>query len=400
MITVEQAEQIILDNKSDLGAEITMFDTSAGRVLAETIRADRDLPPYNRVMVDGIAINYSAFEQGIRTYKIKAVQAAGEQPVEVDNIDECVEIMTGAALPASLDTVIRYEDITITDGNATINITAIEQGQSIHLKGADKKQGDVLAVPGQLITPAVLSLITSVGEAEVRVKKVPRIVVISTGDEVIEVHKRPTPYQIRRSNNYTAQAILKSLGYEASVLHLPDDPEVISNQLSQCFQYYDAIVLAGGVSAGKFDHLPKVLNELGVEQLFHKVAQRPGKPLWFGKHSNGVPVFAFPGNPVAVYMCMHRYFMPWLYATLDQPQPAPVYAMLNNDLEFKPELKYFLQVKLLVNEQAQLVAEPIAGNGSGDFANLADANAFMELPADRSLFNKGEVYRVHLINPL
>ncbi|MCD8740133.1 molybdopterin molybdotransferase MoeA [Mucilaginibacter roseus] len=400
MITVEQAEQIILDNKSDLGAEITLFDTSAGRVLAETIRADRDLPPYNRVMVDGIAIKYSAFERGIRIFKIKAVQAAGVEPVEVDGDEECIEIMTGAAIPESVDTVIRYEDITIGEGEAIINLATIEKGQGLHLKGADKTQGDVLAVPGQLITPAVLSLIASVGEAEVRVKKVPRIVVISTGDEVIEVHKRPTPFQIRRSNNYTAQAILKTLGYEASVLHLPDDPEVMRNQLSQCFQYYDAIILAGGVSAGKFDFLPQVLNELGVEQLFHKVAQRPGKPFWFGKHGNGVPVFAFPGNPVAVYMCLHRYFIPWLYATLGQQQPAPVYAMLNNDLEFKPELKYFLQVKLLVNEQAKLIAEPIVGNGSGDFANLADANAFMELPAEKSVFKKGEVYRVHLINPL
>jgi molybdopterin molybdotransferase len=398
MITVEEAEQIILDNKGDYGAEIILFDQAVGRVLAENIKADRDLPPYNRVTMDGIAINYEAIEKGITTFTIKATQAAGDTPTDITSPDECIEIMTGAALPASTDTIIRYEDITIENGKATLNVTGITKGQNLHLKGRDRKQGDIIAVPGQLITPAVISLLTSVGEYEIRAKKRPRVVIISSGDELVDVDVIPTPYQVRRSNNYTAQAILKTHNIDADVLHIPDEPVAMRQKIEHCLQFYDVILLSGGVSAGKFDHLPKVLEELQVQKLFHKVAQRPGKPFWFGKHENGVTVFAFPGNPVAVFMCIHRYFLPWLNASLGLIEQPPIYAILFNDLVFEPKLKYFLQVKLQMNTQAQLVAIPLAGNGSGDFANLADADGFMELPAEKNEFKIGEVYKVFLLN--
>ncbi|GAA4314901.1 molybdopterin molybdotransferase MoeA [Mucilaginibacter gynuensis] len=400
MITVAEAEEIIQDNKGDFGKEIVLFNQAAGRILAETIKTDRDLPPYNRITVDGIAVSYQAFASGIRSFRIKATQAAGDEPVDTEAPDECIEVMTGAALPATLDTVIRYEDIEIKDGIATILTDNITQGESIHYKGADRKEGDVVAIPGQVISPAVISLITSVGETEVRVKKTPRVVVISSGDELVPVDKTPTEYQVRQSNSFTVQAALKLQGVNADVLHVPDDVEKITGHLQQCLHAYDAIILTGGISMGKFDYIPQVLKNLEVEQLFHKVQQRPGKPFWFGRHEGGSFVFAFPGNPVAVFLCMQRYFLPWLHTSMDMPEKPPVYAMLDNDLEFKPDLQYFLQVKLLVNEQAQVTAIPLNGNGSGDFSNLADADAFMELPAEKTLFKKGEVYRVYLISSI
>lgn len=394
MITVEEAEQIIHENKADLGNEIVLFTEATGRVLAENIKADRDMPPFNRIAMDGIAVKYEAIEKGHTVFRTIAVQAAGDQPAEITQIDECIEIMTGAMLPASADTVIPYEQIDINEEGAVLLSNIIKKGQNIHTQGRDRKQGDILAVPGQVITPSVLSLITSVGEEEIRVKKLPRVVVISTGDEVIDVRETPKPYQIRRSNNYTVQAILKNNGIIADVLHLPDDADIMERQLAHCLQHYNAIILTGGVSAGKFDLLPQVLEKLFIKQIFHKIAQRPGKPFWFGKHENGVPIFAFPGNPVAAFMCTHRYFLLWLHATLGMINKPAVYAVLDNDVTFEPELVYFMQVKLLMNDKAQLIAEPLAGNGSGDFANLADADAFMELPADKSEFKKGEVYRV------
>src|SRR5215216_787219 len=147
MITVEQAEELILNNAGDYGAEIILFEESLGRVLAETIKADRDLPPFNRVSMDGIAINYADFEQGIKTFNIKATQAAGDNPIDIDKVGECIEIMTGAALPESVDTVIRYEDVEIKDGKAVLQIDEIKKGQNIHIQGADRKQGDVLLTP-------------------------------------------------------------------------------------------------------------------------------------------------------------------------------------------------------------------------------------------------------------
>jgi molybdopterin molybdotransferase len=394
MITVQQAEKLILENTRDYGAEIVLFDESLGRVLAEEIKTDRDLPPFNRVTMDGIAINYAAINQNIKSFKIKATQAAGDTPVEIDADDECIEIMTGAALPGSVDTVIRYEDVEIKDGQATLLVDNISKGQNLHLKGKDKLKGEGILKPGTMITPAVISLVSSVGETELRVKRLPRVVILSSGDELVEVSSTPSPYQIRRSNSYMLQAILAKQGVKGAVKHIPDDEGIIKQQLGLCLQHYDVILLSGGISMGKFDYIPQALKDLRVEQVFHKVQQRPGKPFWFGKHENGVVVFAFPGNPVASFMCMQRYFVPWLNTSLGVQPKEPVYGVLADDFTFEPALEYYLQVKVNYSNSGLLLAKPLAGNGSGDFANLAETDAFMELPADKTEFKKGEVYQI------
>ncbi len=394
MITVEEAEKIILEHVTDYGAEIVPFELALGRVLAEDIKADRDLPPFNRVTMDGIAVHYDAIASGISTFRIKAVQAAGDHPIDIEEQNECVEIMTGSVLPGSSDTVIRYEDLELRAGLATLVTNQIKRGQNIHYKGDDKKQHDPVAQIGDLVTPAIVGLVASVGEAELRVKKMPRVVVISSGDELVAVHETPLPYQVRRSNGYTIKAVLKQHGLEAETLHIPDDPGVIKAQLKNCLENYDVLLLSGGVSMGKFDYIPKALEELNVNLLFHKVQQRPGKPFWFGKHDDGQLVFAFPGNPVATFMCLHRYFLPWLGASLGIKAIPPVYAVLDRRVSFQQPLKYFMQVKLYNNQYCQLMASPVEGNGSGDFANLADTDAFMELPLERNEFKRGEVFKV------
>ena len=243
MITVAEAEKIIQTELRDYGAEITPFELSLGRVLAENIKADRDLPPFNRVTVDGIAVSYDAIENGICSFHIKATQAAGDVPVEVDEADHCIEIMTGAALAASLDTIIRYEDLEIRAGIASIivNCHSIKRGQNIHFKGRDKKQYDIVAASGQIITPAIISVVASVGEAELRVKKMPRVVIITSGDELVEVGQTPLIYQIRKSNNYTVKAVLQQHNIDAAMLHVPDDLEITRNMIRQCLQNYDVL---------------------------------------------------------------------------------------------------------------------------------------------------------------
>jgi molybdopterin molybdotransferase len=392
MTTVEEAEKIILAQLKDYGVETVPFEQALGRVLAEDIKADRDLPPFNRVTMDGIAVAYKAIEQNITTFKIKATQAAGEEPIDIDTTDECIEIMTGAASSPSVDAIIRYEDLEIKDGTAKLLITDIKHGQNIHQKGKDKKQGDIVAAANQLITSAIISLAASVGKAELQVKKMPRVMIISSGDELVDVADTPSGFQIRRSNNYTIKAVLTQHGLNADMLHIPDNPEITRQQIQNCLQNYDVILLSGGISMGKFDYIPQALKDLQVKKLFHKVQQRPGKPFWFGRHDNGVLVFAFPGNPVATFMCLHRYFLLWLNATLSLPAQPPVYAQLAKDFTFMPQLKYFLQVKLNFTKQGVLSAQPIEGNGSGDFANLADTDAFIELPLERNEFKQGEVF--------
>ena len=394
MTTVEQAAYIIQNQIRDYGTETVPFDRSAGRVLAEDIYADRDMPPFNRVTMDGIAISYSAFADGLRSFHVSGIQAAGDKPLHITDTSHCIEIMTGAVLPDTLDTVIRYEDVLITGSDAEIIIDTVKQGQNIHAKGRDKRYGDVVVTSGQLITPAIISVIASVGKTQVLVKKQPRVVIISSGDELVDVHETPAPYQIRKSNNHTINAVLQQHGCAADMVHIPDDEAVTRTEIARCLKSYDAILLSGGVSMGKFDYIPQALQQTGVAKLFYKVQQRPGKPFWFGVNDQGVLVFAFPGNPVATFMCLHRYFLPWLNATVGLDKKNEMYAALSEDFYFEPDLQYFLQVKTTLAADARLIASPLMGNGSGDFANLADTDAFLELPADRSEFEAGEIFRL------
>ena len=393
MVSVAEAEKIILLQCRDFGTEIIDFDDSLGRVLAENLTADRDFPPFNRVTMDGIAISFDAFRNGRRRFEIKATQSAGDPPIDISKDNECIEIMTGAVLPASTDTIVPYEEIEVQSGVATINTDTVFNGQNIHKKGKDKQQNMILAGANQFITPVMITIAAAIGKSKLLVKKLPKIVVISTGDELVDIDDTPAAFQIRRSNNYTLSAILKQFSIAAEMLHLPDEPRITEDQLRRCIDQFDVILLSGGVSMGKFDFVPPALEKLSVKKLFHKVQQRPGKPFWFGAHSNGALVFAFPGNPVSTFMCFHRYFLPWLKNSW-QVKTEKSFAILNEDFTFKPALQYFLQVKLHINEMGEILGTPVEGNGSGDFTNLLDTDAFMELPLKKIDFTKGMVYPV------
>jgi len=345
------------------------------------------------VTTDGIAIRYDSYKTGIRQFRIKATQAAGEAPIDIAADDECIEIMTGAVLPSSTDTVVPYEEIEIVEGKATLTTSSIRARQNIHPRGKDKKQHDLLVPAGALISPAVIAVASAVGKASLSVRKNPRTIIISTGDELVDIADVPATFQVRRSNNYALRAALKQYGVSADMLHLPDDAAIIGARLADCVRAYDVILLSGGVSMGKFDFVPDALEKLQVKKLFHKVRQRPGKPFWFGHYPGGALVFAFPGNPVSTFLCFHRYFVPWLKASVGITNRPP-YARLNADFTFHTPLQYFLQVKLEIDPQGQLLAIPVEGHGSGDFANLLVTDAFLELPMEREEFKKGEVFPV------
>lgn len=394
MINVTEAEYIIQSAKQDYGTENVHIDHAVGRVLAEDIIADRDLPPYDRVTMDGIAILFETYKKGERTFSIKGTQAAGDVCMEINN-EECVEIMTGAALPQTANTIVRYEDITINDnGTATINIDTVTTGQNIHYKGSDKVKNQVLAKAGQIITPAIINTAASVGLSHISAKRLPKTVIISTGEELVDIDKTPSPYQVRRSNSYAIASILRTYNIKADMLHVMDDPTTMKQLLSECLEDFDVLILSGGVSMGKFDYLPQVMEELHVTKLFHKVKQRPGKPFWFGISPDQKVVFAFPGNPVSAFMCMHRYFTPWLQTSLGIDNLPKLYAVLTEDYLFLPDLQYFLQIKITHGEDGRLMATPYEGNGSGDFTNLLYTDAFMELPQEQTNFKKGEAYRI------
>lgn len=390
MVSVSEATAIISEKVFSPATMRIRIEDAIGRVLAEEVTADRDLPPFNRVSMDGIAIKYDAWWKGTHSFSITGTQAAGEAQKSIADPLQCLEVMTGAVLPLGCDTVIRYEDLEITDSEAHIGIDSITQWQSVHLQGSDAKRGDRLLDAGQILSPSEIALLSSVGRSMVNVYSFPRTAIISTGDELVDVGDEPAPWQIRRSNSYALQSAMRQLGGDAVCFHLQDEEDAMEISLRKICEDFDLLLLSGGVSKGKFDFVPKVLERIGIRKAFHQVSQRPGKPFWFGTSATGKIAFALPGNPVSTFMCFYRYVKPFLYQSLGVSTP-PASAVLAKDYSFPPPLTCFLQVAVQF-EDGRVMAYPAPGGGSGDFANLKNVTGFLELPLEKSDFKAGEVF--------
>ncbi len=395
MTTVAEATRIVLAHARDFGMEHVAMSWALGRVLKESLIADRDFPPFDRVAMDGIALRSADFAAGQRTFRLVGLQAAGQPRQQLEGEGTCIEVMTGAVLPQDADAVVRYEDVEIVDQQACVQLDQIKPWQNVHRQGTDRRQGDVLVQAPRLITPAEVAVAATIGKAQLPVANFPRVVIISTGDELVDVEAVPLPHQIRKSNVHALASVLKQWGMQAALLHLPDQRDEVRKYLDVAMERYDLIILSGAVSKGKFDYVPSVLELLGAQQLFHRVTQRPGKPFWFGIGPHETTIFALPGNPVSSFMCMHRYVLPWLRACWGLDPFSGERAMLAEDFTFKPDLTLFLPVKLTTNDGGQLCAYPRPGHGSGDLANLTDADAFLELPRGRQKFAAGEVFSLH-----
>ncbi len=241
-----------------------------------------------------------------------------------------------------------------------------------------------------------IAFAASIGKAEVLVSKMPRIASVGTGDEVVALDQEVEPYQIRQSNSYVIQAALKLHGYDrVERFHIRDDKGELRVRLGKMLENYDVLILSGGVSMGKFDYVPEILAEMGVEVIFHTVKERPGKPFWFGKNKEGKSVFGLPGNPVSTQVTLYRYVLPFLnrsIGALDVPQEL---VCLNEDVQIKTDRTYFLPVKVESREDGCLMSHPVFFNGSGDYPCLAETDGFLELPADTFHFPKGTIARLY-----
>ena len=394
MVTVEKATEIILAQTLDLGIEKVNLKNAVGRILAEDLQADRDFPPFDSIRMDGIVIDYAAFAKGRRSFKIENTCGAGMPQMTLENPNEnCIEIMTGAVCPIGADTSIRYEDLKIEDGIATIQIDNIREKQNVQIKGMNRPKGEVICEKGTVISAGHIGVASTIGKAFLKVKKLPKVTVLSSGDELVAVAKQPLPHQIRRSNAHAIYAQLFRFKLKPKLVHLPDNEEVIKNKLEELFLKNEVLLLSGGVSMGKFDYIPQAMIDLGVEQLFYKVKQRPGKPFWFGKHKEtGTLVFAFPGNPVSTFVGVQMYFLPWLRKNLGLAETPYPSAILAADIEFKPDLVRWCQVRIEFSPEGKLLAHPQIGKGSSDHANLVKSDGWIRLPMGKEVFKKGEVY--------
>lgn len=391
MITVKEADKIIFGCIKKLPPCRIPLQEAYGMVLQEDLIADRDLPPFHRATMDGIALSLASWKTGNRQFPVEGIQKAGDMQLTLKDNASCIETMTGAVLPAGCDSIIPYEDIEISDGCAKVNDDIkIDIMVNVHAQGVDHKSGAKLVLKGSRLLSPQVAIAASIGKVEIRVSELPKIAVIGTGDELVDIEQKPDVYQIRQSNSYALQAALQLQGYDqVTRYHIKDDKDEMQSQLKQILKNFDVIVLSGGVSMGKFDYVPEVLKAIGVEILFHKVKQRPGKPFWFGRNKDGKPVFALPGNPVSTQIGLARYVFPYLNKAVGSKADLQEFAVLNKDVRIATAFTNFLPVKIEPDQGGRLLAMPIIPNSSGDFASLAESDGFLELPPDTHHFSCG-----------
>ena len=398
MLTPAEAEKMIAENLVSFSREDCPLASAHGRVLRADLVADRDLPPFHRVTMDGYALRASSLAAGLSVFRVEATQAAGMRAFTLGSGDDaCVEVMTGAVIPEGADCVIPYEETIREEGTMRVApATAVAPGSAVHRRGSDHRAGAVMVRAGTRITGREIAVAAAIGAATLTVSAQPKIAVVATGDELVEVDAGVAPHQVRRSNDHAIRAALMSVGFDRiERFHLRDVRQEIEHRLWHIIAEHDVVLVSGGVSKGKFDFLPDVLDAHGVKKLFHGVAQRPGKPFWFGVTQRRTPIFALPGNPVSAYTCLYRYVLPALAQASGMKMDTPRLAALATPFSFKPPLTCFLPVQIASGAGAELLATPHATNTSGDFAGLVATDGFIELPAGQVEFPRGYVARFY-----
>jgi molybdopterin molybdotransferase len=394
VLTPAEAEQLIGQHLQCLPIESLPLAQCAGAVLRENVYAERDQPPFDRVAMDGIALDSQAVEAGSRAFRIQATQAAGDAPLTLVSAADCIEVMTGAVLPAGCDSVVPVERLKIERGQAQLATDVrVEPWLNVHRRGSDTRQGALLLRAGERLHAPEIAIAASAGMARVRVASQPMLAVISTGNELVEPGEPVLAHQVRRSNAYAIVSALREHGFQrVADDHIRDDADELRARLRFHLETHDVLVLSGGVSMGRFDLVPQVLGELGVRTIFHRVAQRPGKPLWFGVAPSGAAVFGLPGNPVSTLVCLTRYVLPALCGSLGQ---SPARTELSAPLTVTPPLTHFVPVRLEQDDWGRDWAVPAPTNGSGDFTALAGTEGFIELPPGPNTYAKGFVTRLY-----
>ena len=405
IVSFEQARHIVEQHAAEVApgpAEAVELLAAAGRVLAEEIRADRDLPPFPRATRDGFAVRAADVSQvpAMLTVigEIRAGASASESALQVGP-QQAVEIMTGAPVPAGADAVVMVE-YTQRAGERVEIQRSVRSGENIVPRGSESKEGELLLSGGTRLTPAAIGLAASVGSATVSVYERPRVAILSTGDEIIDVASSPGPNQIRNSNTYSLSAQVQSAGGMPLMLPIaPDRAEPLRELIEQGLEA-DLLLLSGGVSMGKYDLVEQIFAELEAEFFFTGAQIQPGKPIVFGRASASATekatyFFGLPGNPVSTMVCFELFARPMIEA-LSGASPNPLrflQARLKSDVKTKTGLTRFLPAQLS-GEFAGTEVELVRWQGSGDMVSTARANCYLVIPPDREKFAAGEMVSV------
>lgn len=377
-VTVNEAQQLILQAITPLSAESCRIEACHGRFLAEPITADRDFPPYHRIMMDGYALRSAEYAAGQTTFEVASIRFAGDSAISLpEQPGCCLEVMTGGVLPKGADCIIPYEWTERTDNRIRLREgNEPKAGLYIHPQGTDAAAGSELLPSGKQIKAADLNLLHACGYQEVSVVRQPSILVVSTGDEAVPVEMAPQPHQIRRSNAPSLASTLISKGYTHTThQHWPDAAGAINEALSSALLNYDIILISGGISKGKKDYVASSLEELGAVCHFHRVRQRPGHPMGYWTTEN-CHIFGLPGNPVSTFTTFHRHVWPAL-ARLQGGHPAPPECILLQGLQLAAERTHTLFIP--VRQRSDGSWTRLDFNNSGDFIHYCSGEGFVEV---------------------
>jgi molybdopterin molybdotransferase len=396
MIGYREARELVISRVTRLvgvlETEAVPLREAVGRVLAHDIVSDRDYPPFDRSIRDGYAVPAADTRAGAQLKCIGELKA-GDTPSVSVSAGNCIQIMTGAALPDGADAVVMIEHTARAGDNVTLD-RAVKSGQHVVRKGSEQAAGGIILAAGVRIGFAEIAAAAQVGASHPVVTRRPRVAVLSTGDEVVDFASTPGPFQIRNSNSVSLGAQISLLGRESVILgNAKDSLDDLRAKISAGLEA-DALILSGGVSMGKYDLVEPVLREFGAEFVFDAVAIRPGKPVVFAI-CKGKPVFGLPGNPVSTMVTFDLFVQPALDILAGaEVRPLPfVQAVLTAPLSEKPGLTHFLPAQISWRDETARVS-PIVWQGSGDVVAMARANCLMVVPAERERIEAGEAVHV------
>jgi molybdopterin molybdotransferase len=397
-LSVTEAQKCILESVDKLDMETVSLEQSLGRVLAADVRSNRDIPPDDVSAMDGYALRSADLAKIPAMLEIIEDIKAGDRPVKTVHAEQCARIMTGAPVPQGADAVIRVEDTqALPNGKVQIDV-AVKRGNDIRGRGESMRNGDVVLAAGTEITPGVTGVLATVKSAQVQVYRSPRVAILSTGNELEDIDDPVDPNKIPNSNSYALMAQVQALGIEPGLLGIArDDPAELEEYLQRGLRF-DVLLVSGGTSVGVHDYVRPVIESLGVQMKFWRVAMKPGHPLAFGTKDHTI-FFGLPGNPVSSMVCFEEFVAPALRRMMGHTRlhRRTITARLARSVKHQPGRTEFVRVTL-AKEESGYAATSTGAQGSGMLLSMARADGLMVVPAGSNGLTAGEQVTVQLLD--
>lgn len=398
MLSVQEAMRLILETVKPVAPQQCPLSEAYYKVLAENTVSDLNVPPFDKALMDGFAVNSADIPEGKATLEIQETIYAGSTPSVTLQTGQTSQIMTGAPLPEGADAVVQIEHCQINQELKSVQIdtSPVTPGKNMLYRSSVLKSGATVLEKGTLLRPQEIGALAETGSPVVSVRRAPTLAILATGDELVPPEQFPQPGQIRNSNEVMLQTqILQSQAHPIPLGIARDERSHLREKIIEGLES-DFLLLSGGVSAGELDLVPSELKSAGVKQVFHKVNLKPGKPLWFGirEQENKGPcyIFGLPGNPVSSMVCFELFVRTAIrqFMGYPAPEPEPIQASLKSDFRSRGDRPTYLPVQVEWKDGETLIS-PLKTLGSADLRSTVSANAVALFPTGNQLYEAGSM---------